>query len=165
MGYCIAVTSQESLSNVKDGHALAAAIVDTVRESLVVLDRQLRVITASRSFYAVSLGLIVTELVINALKHAFHDRDEGEIIVTYGVNGADWQLSVADNGVGRSDDGSGGPDWEPASLNPSPSSSIAGSGFERAAGHSRVDHSCRMRRSEQPPAGTRSHSRKMPPGT
>ena len=33
------------------GHTLAEAIVDTVREPLVVLDRDLRVIAASRSFY------------------------------------------------------------------------------------------------------------------
>ncbi len=33
------------------GHSLAEAIVDTVREPLVVLDRDLRVVAASRSFY------------------------------------------------------------------------------------------------------------------
>ena len=36
---------------VTHGHSLAEAIVDTVREPLVVLDRDLRVIAASRSFY------------------------------------------------------------------------------------------------------------------
>lgn len=36
------------------GHSLAEAIVDTVREPLVVLDRDLRVIAASRSFYRTS---------------------------------------------------------------------------------------------------------------
>jgi PAS domain-containing protein len=36
---------------VAHGHSLAEAIVDTVREPLVVLDRDLRVIAASRSFY------------------------------------------------------------------------------------------------------------------
>ena len=35
----------------QDGIALANAIVDTVRDPLVVLDQKLRVITASRSFY------------------------------------------------------------------------------------------------------------------
>src|ERR1700730_3278905 len=50
-GAALAVTGQEPLSKVKDGSALAAAIVDTVRESLVVLDRELRVIAPSRSFY------------------------------------------------------------------------------------------------------------------
>ena len=51
---------------------------------------------------AVSLGLIVTELVINALKYAFPDPDKiAIVIVRYEANGADWKLSVADNGVGR----------------------------------------------------------------
>jgi len=54
---------------------------------------------------AVSLGLIVTELVINALKHAFPGGGEGEILIKYDVDGADWRLSVADNGVGRRDNG------------------------------------------------------------
>jgi len=51
---------------------------------------------------AVSLGLIVTELVINALKYAFPDtKDAATVMVTYEVNGTDWKLTVADNGVGR----------------------------------------------------------------
>lgn len=49
---------------------------------------------------SVSLGLVVTELVINALKHAFPDGRHGKITVDYGSEGADWTLSVADNGVG-----------------------------------------------------------------
>lgn len=50
---------------------------------------------------SVSLGLIVTELVINALKHAFpgHDRG-GHIDVDYRSDGAAWTLSVTDDGVG-----------------------------------------------------------------
>ena len=36
---------------IQDGITLADAIVDTVRDPLVVLDHDLRVITASRSFY------------------------------------------------------------------------------------------------------------------
>jgi chemotaxis protein methyltransferase CheR len=34
-----------------NGHALAQAIVDTIREPLLVLDQNLRVVTANRSFY------------------------------------------------------------------------------------------------------------------
>jgi two-component sensor histidine kinase len=49
---------------------------------------------------AVSLGLIVTELVINALKHGFQGGEEGEILVKYDAQGSDWQLSVSDNGSG-----------------------------------------------------------------
>jgi two-component sensor histidine kinase len=49
---------------------------------------------------SVSLGLVVTELVINALKHAFPEGRQGKIVVDYGSEGADWTLSVADDGVG-----------------------------------------------------------------
>jgi hypothetical protein len=53
---------------------------------------------------AESLGLIVTELVINSLKYAFgDDKKDGQIIVAYEVSGTDWKLSVADNGVGKPD--------------------------------------------------------------
>jgi two-component sensor histidine kinase len=50
------------------------------------------------------LGLIVTELVMNALKHAFpHDRSDAQITVLYDAAGTDWKLSVTDNGIGRPD--------------------------------------------------------------
>jgi len=53
---------------------------------------------------AESLGLIVTELVINALKHAFDEKmKDGRITVAYDVSGTDWKLSVVDNGVGKPD--------------------------------------------------------------
>lgn len=49
---------------------------------------------------SVCLGLIVTELVINALKHAFPRDRHGKIIVGYREHGLNWTLSVSDNGVG-----------------------------------------------------------------
>lgn len=49
---------------------------------------------------SVSLGLIVTELVINALKHAFPEQMMGTIRVDYRSSGDDWTLSVTDNGIG-----------------------------------------------------------------
>jgi two-component sensor histidine kinase len=48
----------------------------------------------------VSLGLIVTELVINALKHAFPGGRPGTITVDYNFRGSDWILCVRDDGVG-----------------------------------------------------------------
>jgi len=51
---------------------------------------------------AESLGLIVTELVMNSLKHAFPDeRIEGQITVAYDMAGTNWKLSVSDNGIGK----------------------------------------------------------------
>jgi chemotaxis protein methyltransferase CheR len=54
---------------------------------------------------AVGLGLIVTELVINAIKYAFPvAKADAVILVTY-VRGSDWQRIVSDNGLGKQVDG------------------------------------------------------------
>ena len=42
---------RKQFTDIQDAFALAHAIVDTVREPLVVLDDELRVVAASRSFY------------------------------------------------------------------------------------------------------------------
>jgi chemotaxis protein methyltransferase CheR len=50
---------------------------------------------------AVSLGLIVTELVINALKYAFPAHKADAVIrLAYEIDGRNWRLTVSDNGVG-----------------------------------------------------------------
>jgi two-component sensor histidine kinase len=50
----------------------------------------------------VSLGLIVTELVINALKYAFPDAGkEATVTVRYEQHDTHWTLSVTDNGIGK----------------------------------------------------------------
>ena len=57
--------------------------------------------TATNSDVSVSMGLIVTELVINAIKHAFPDRSmRGRIIVSFAADEEGWVLSVSDNGAG-----------------------------------------------------------------
>jgi two-component system, sensor histidine kinase PdtaS len=96
---------EESLGDVevrpyltKLGESLASSMI---RES-----RPLRLEVRSdpatvSSHEAVSLGLIVTELVINALKHAFPDGRGGLIGVDYSGGPDGWVLSVADDGVGR----------------------------------------------------------------
>jgi PAS domain-containing protein len=43
---------RDQFTNIADACALAQAIVDTVREPVVVLDKGLRVVAASRSFYS-----------------------------------------------------------------------------------------------------------------
>ena len=58
------------------------------------------------SHQAVSLGLIVTELVMNALKHAFPvEKTDAAILVTYKVAGTDWKLTISDNGTGKPEPG------------------------------------------------------------
>lgn len=53
---------------------------------------------------SVSLGLIVTELVINALKHAFPNSRVGRITVDYQADGDIWRLKISDNGIGMGAD-------------------------------------------------------------
>ena len=56
------------------------------------------------SHQAVSIGLIVTELVMNALKHAFPgEKKDAAIVVSYKVAETDWKLTICDNGVGKAD--------------------------------------------------------------
>jgi len=53
---------------------------------------------------AVSIGLIVTELVMNALKHAFPGaKPDAAIVVSYKVAETDWKLTISDNGIGKPD--------------------------------------------------------------
>src|SRR5262249_18837545 len=52
---------------------------------------------------AVLLGLIVNELVTNAIKHAFPDNREGNIRVHLGAHEDQLHLLVADNGTGFGD--------------------------------------------------------------
>jgi two-component sensor histidine kinase len=60
---------------------------------------------------AVPLGIIVNELVSNSIKHAFMERDKGEILIklhreeskvrkTEGTKSTNFVLSVSDNGIG-----------------------------------------------------------------
>jgi len=60
--------------------------------------------SATSADISVSLGLIVTELVINALKHAFPGHREGKIVVAYHGAPSSWSLTVSDNGVGMPKD-------------------------------------------------------------
>ena len=61
---------------------------------------------SATSSQAERLGLIVTELVMNGLKHAFpDDKAKGQITVAYDVSGTNWKLSISDNGIGKRDGG------------------------------------------------------------
>jgi two-component system, sensor histidine kinase PdtaS len=77
--------------------SLGASMIRDVNQTSIEVQVDSAVVTAEVS---VSLGLIVTELVINALKHAFPDRQKGKIVVAYHCSGETWKLSVTDDGVG-----------------------------------------------------------------
>lgn len=73
---------------------LAASLTEKVRLSVVVDG------TATiESNKAVAIGLVMTELIINALKHAFPLKRRGTISVAYQTEGSDWNLSVSDDGL------------------------------------------------------------------
>lgn len=84
-------------------------LCDTLTTSMISDTRQVSLNVVGEGGHATSrqaesLGLIVTELVMNALKHAFPgDRADCRISIAYEVHGANWKLSVADNGIGRPD--------------------------------------------------------------
>jgi len=81
--------------------SLAESMIGESRPATITVAADERVVPSAD---AVSLGLIVTELVINALKYAFPDSGKpGTVMVRYEVNGDDWRLSVSDNGVGNGD--------------------------------------------------------------
>ncbi len=56
---------------------------------------------STTSEQAVSMGLIATELTINALKHAFPEG-KGQIVVSFDSTASAWRLSVSDDGIGIS---------------------------------------------------------------
>jgi two-component sensor histidine kinase len=77
--------------------SLAASMIIDPAVLSIEVNADESVVEANKS---VSLGLIVTELVINALKHAFRGHAAGKIIVDYHSEGKAWTLAVSDNGVG-----------------------------------------------------------------
>ena len=74
------------------------ALSDKVKLKIDVGDISLGINTA------IPCGLIINELVSNALKHAFPDGREGEIRIAFHARGERTELVVSDNGVGIPDD-------------------------------------------------------------
>ena len=82
-----------------------SALCDSIGDSMIQDRDQLSLeVTTDHSITtaktSVSLGLIITELVINAIKHAFPGNRRGRIWVDYRSHGPNWTLSVSDDGVG-----------------------------------------------------------------
>lgn len=84
----------------------ASMIADPQLLSLTV-DADDSITTAEKS---VSMGLIVTELVINSLKHAYPATAKGMIKIGFHATAEGWILTVADDGIGiQGDHASGKP--------------------------------------------------------
>ncbi|MES2034350.1 MAG: sensor histidine kinase [Pseudomonadota bacterium] len=79
--------------------SLGASMIGDSRDVTITVRADAATIS---SHDAVSLGLVVTELVINALKHAFPEERNGRIVVDYALHAPGWTLSVTDDGIGRS---------------------------------------------------------------
>ena len=77
--------------------SIGASMIDENERIVLTSTTDGSVATANVS---TSLGLIVTELVINALKHAFPEQAEGAILVDYRAQGEGFALTVSDDGVG-----------------------------------------------------------------
>jgi two-component sensor histidine kinase len=79
----------------------------TLAASMIGEERSLRLEVSAgtgdvTSDEAVSIGLIVTELVINALKYAFGEGVVGDrIVVLYNKEEDNWRLTICDNGAGK----------------------------------------------------------------
>ena len=73
-----------------------------MRQHIPILGWCFIVYHAIVALVGIGIGLIVTELVINALKYAFPAGRLGpRVVVTYESHGPDWRLTVSDNGVGK----------------------------------------------------------------
>jgi two-component sensor histidine kinase len=76
---------------------LTSSLSLTPRQSVRVTAAHITVPTE----FAISLGLVVTELVTNALKHAYRDGQAGKIQVAFIILAdGSAQLTIADKGVG-----------------------------------------------------------------
>ena len=107
-------TLQRQLAATKAGDVALRPYFTDLCDSIgasMIYDHEVLSLTAivddsiATSEVSVSLGLVVTELVINALKHAFPERERsGQITVEYWSRLTGWRLTVEDNGVGMPGD-------------------------------------------------------------
>jgi chemotaxis protein methyltransferase CheR len=83
--------------------ALADSMIDEGRPISVQVEAATGHMNSAQ---AVSIGLIVTELVLDALMHDFPSVAlPGQIVVAYEIAGTGWKLSISDNGVPQADAG------------------------------------------------------------
>lgn len=84
----------------KLGRGLATSMIGPNQNIKIVVSAGQGTLPSSQ---AVSLGLIVTELVINSIKYAFPTaRVSAQVSITFEMKRFEWKLAVSDNGGGRS---------------------------------------------------------------
>ena len=114
-------TLQRQLTESPDGNVRLAPYVVQLCQSIsasMIFDHAILSIKTDiddvtvNSEESVSIGLVITELVINALKHAFPNDMPGEVVVVYTVRPGGWTLSISDDGIGMPQS----PDTAPAGL-------------------------------------------------
>jgi two-component sensor histidine kinase len=93
--------------------AYARQLTDYLRTSLVGEPDSIRISLDADAVslpldLAIPCGMIVNELVANALTHAFPDHRRGEIQVGVNCDNTSCQLSVVDNGIGMEESASTG---------------------------------------------------------
>jgi two-component system, sensor histidine kinase PdtaS len=103
-------TLERHLAEVKNGNAALRPyftnLCASIAASMISKDDDLTLVatvdeSVASPSVSVSLGLVVTELIINALKHAFPGHPKkGSITVDYKSDGESWALRVSDDGVG-----------------------------------------------------------------
>jgi two-component system, sensor histidine kinase PdtaS len=103
-------TLERHLAEVRNGNASLRpyfnSLCASIAASMISKDDELTLVatideSVASPSVSVSLGLIVTELTINALKHAFPGHPKkGSITVDYRSDGKSWALRISDNGVG-----------------------------------------------------------------
>ena len=88
-----------------DFTAYIADMTNNLLRSYGVADDSIKIKINSERIYldintAIPCGLIVNELVSNAIKHGFPDRRSGEITVDFSREGNNYILNVSNNGIG-----------------------------------------------------------------
>lgn len=91
-------------SEILTSRALFTALLDHLRISIcpphILLESEI-FDTELHTETALPLCLLVNELVTNAIKHAFSDRDAGRVRITFAEAEDGYHLTVADNGCGN----------------------------------------------------------------
>ena len=84
-------------------------MAESVDETIILPDKKIKIdIECSditiQLIQAVPLGLLLSELLVNAYKHAFKDRDEGHIEISCGITEGQLVIVISDYGIGLPED-------------------------------------------------------------